>query len=173
MSKPSGTGNMRIGLLTILTVVIVIVLAVLSVLEVTTAGAMRALTARQATMTTEAYRAETCGQQLVARIDAQLAQSKASGADRASALDALSGKLSGISSVVSTSDVTAIARVDGGMVEATITTTGGRTLTVRKIRFYRHISDFLAADNERCDVCIFWYRRDFLRTSAEYEGGIR
>ena len=130
MSKSSGTGNMRIGLLTILTVVIVIVLAVLSVLEVTTAGAMRALTARQATMTTEAYRAETCGQQLVARIDAQLAQSKASGADRASALDALSGKLSGISSVVSTSDVTAIARVDGGMVEATITTTGGRTLTV-------------------------------------------
>ena len=124
MSKPSGTGNMRIGLLTILTVVIVIVL------EVTTAGAMRALTARQAAMTTEAYRAEPCGQQLVARVDAQLAQSKASGADRAAALDALSGKLSGISSVVSTSDVTAIARVDGSKVEATITTTGGRTLTV-------------------------------------------
>ena len=78
----------------------------------------------------EAYRAETCGQQLVARVDAQLAQSKASGADRAAALDALSGKLSGISSVVSTSDVTAIARVDGSKVEATITTTGGRTLTV-------------------------------------------
>ncbi|WP_248921702.1 hypothetical protein [Olsenella intestinalis] len=141
MSKPSGTGNMRIGLLTILTVVIVIVLAVLSVLEVTTAGAMRALTARQATMTTEAYRAETCGQQLVARVDAQLAQSKASGADRAAALDALSGKLSGISSVVSTSDVTAIARVDGSKVEATITTTGGRTLTVTI-----NVTDDLACD---------------------------
>ena len=130
MARQTGTGNMRIGLLTILTMVIVLVLAVLSVLEVTTTSAMTALTARQATMTTEAYRAETCGQQLVARIDAQLAQSRSAGADRQAALDALSSRLSGISSVVSDKDANAIARISGTTVEGTVTTSGGRTLTL-------------------------------------------
>jgi hypothetical protein len=130
MQKPSQSGNMRIGLLTILTLIIVIVLSVLAVLEISTARAMSALTQRQSTMTSEAYQAEVAGQTLLASIDAQLQQSRTEGRTRDAALNALSPKLTGFSSVASTKDVTVVTRLNGTSVDATVTTADGRTLSI-------------------------------------------
>lgn len=77
------------GPISLVALVIVLCMAVMCVLSITTAQAMYSATNRQADATVEVYACEQAGQQFLANVDKTLADVRANGASKASALEAL------------------------------------------------------------------------------------
>lgn len=68
------TEGVRIGPISLVTLISILLLAVLAMLCVTSANAAQTMAERQADSTTETYALDSCGQDVVAAIDARLAK---------------------------------------------------------------------------------------------------
>ena len=71
----NSTEGVRIGPISLLTLISVLLMAVLAMLCVTTTNATTALADRQASSLAKTYKVDSCGQALLAGIDAQLSRS--------------------------------------------------------------------------------------------------
>ncbi|MBQ9059486.1 MAG: hypothetical protein IJ125_09905 [Atopobiaceae bacterium] len=120
--------GVRIGPISLFTLVAVLALAVLAVLVYSTARAMTTLSERQAEMNTEAYLAESIGQEMLSNLDAVLADASDDGLDKQGAIKLVTNRLSEIA--LEGYGVKSQASVDGDALTVSYLTTSGRKLDV-------------------------------------------
>lgn len=111
-------GSVRIGPISIFALIVLLSLAVLGVLTLTTAQASYASAEKHIVFTTDTYKNEIAGNDLVALVDEELKTARDQGMSRASALTALKSKLP------------KEARIEENNVYAEFVTESGRTLTI-------------------------------------------
>lgn len=131
--------SIRIGPVSLATLISVLLLAVLALLCVTSANAAQAKAERQANSTTEAAALDATGQDLVSRVDAELAASNGSWPAVSAKLNTLAhdardaSTLKG-SSITTTSGKTGVAFVisasSGKQLEARVSTNDDGTLSI-------------------------------------------
>lgn len=126
-------GNkVRIGPISLITLIIVICMAVLGVLAASTSHANETIAKRQANATQQLYLNEKAGQELVAGIDAVLAEARENGSD-AYAVDLVEDELGSICQAARTAGdgrVECTADMEGTTVNAEFICDDARTLNV-------------------------------------------
>lgn len=129
-------GSVRIGPISLFTLVITLCLAVLAVLSVATANAQWSLASRQASFTQDDYRNERAGQELLARIDAVLANARSGQAgsrsadEAAKAVSAVLAQLCQEAAERAGGDTAVTASLDGAVVTAHVQAPSKRCLDI-------------------------------------------
>lgn len=98
MARPE-TGSVRMGPLSLVVLVVMICMAVLAVLSFATARASAGASGNQAEHTAGMYANEVAAQELVAQVDAQLAQVSRTGGTRDAAMQAVRDVVPGVARV--------------------------------------------------------------------------
>ena len=114
-----GNSSVRMGPISLFALVIIICLAVMAVLALATARAGLARSERQADSVSALYANERAGQELVARVDALLAQAREDGLDRDGATGLLADALPGLADAAASTAAAAdlLPQVDAASVD--------------------------------------------------------
>lgn len=129
-----GNSSVRMGPISLFALVIIICLAVMAVLALATARAGLARSERQADSVSALYANERAGQELVARVDALLAQARGNGLDRDGATDLLADALPGLADAAASAAAAADEDADADLlpqVDAASVDPADATATVR------------------------------------------
>lgn len=110
-----GNSSVRMGPISLFALVIIICLAVMAVLALATARAGLARSERQADSVSALYANERAGQELVARVDALLAQAQKDGLDRGGATDLLADALPGLADAAASATAAADEDADADL----------------------------------------------------------